>query len=228
LLGVLAGGRFFGHYFIQVLPALSLLGAHGVLLLYERLRDPARKRRALIAALLLAVTLLFCFVRFHHRTATLAYETITGTRTRWSEPWGMTRREREAVVISDFVRSRLGEGEPLYIWDYALDVYWLSGCRPASRYLAPYYITGKFPDAAMERDAESEQFLSEARANFIEDLKHNRPRLILDVYGKLRDLPYSEIVEFIDANYEYEGEVGPDPGRPFVVFRLIEETSEPQ
>ena len=228
LLGVLAGGRFFGHYFIQVLPALSLLGARGVLLLGERMRDPVRRRRAQVAAALLALTLAFCFVRFHHRTATLAYETITGKRTRWSEPWGMTRREREAEVISAFVRSRLGEGEPLYIWDYALDVYWLTGCRPASRYLAPYYITGKFPDAAMEPDAESEQFLSEARANFIEDLKRNRPRLILDVYGKLRELPYPEVVEFIDANYEYEGEVGPNPGRPFVVFRLIEETNEPQ
>lgn len=222
LLGVLAGGRFFGHYFIQVLPALSLLGARGVLLLYERLRDPARKRRAQIAASLLVATLLFCFVRFHHRTAILAYETITGTRTDWSEPWGMTRREREAETVSEFVRSRLDEGEPLYIWDYALDVYWLSGCRPASRYLAPYYITGKFPDAAMSRSAEGEQFLSEARAHFIEDLKRNRPRLILDVYGKLRELPYTELVEFIDANYEYEREIGPNPGRPFVVLRLIE------
>ncbi len=228
MIGVLAGGRFFGHYFIQVLPALALLGARGVLLLSERLRDPARKRRAQVAALLLVSTLLFCFVRFHHRTAILAYETVTGKRTRWSEPWGMTRREREAEVISAFVRSRLDEGEPLYIWDYALDVYWLSGCRPASRYLAPYYITGKFPDAAMDPDAESEQFLSEARAHFIEDLKRNRPRLILDVYGKLRELPYPEIVEFIDANYEYEGEIGPHPGRPFVVFRLIAEMNEPQ
>jgi 4-amino-4-deoxy-L-arabinose transferase-like glycosyltransferase len=228
LSGVLVGGRFFGHYFIQVLPALALLGARGVLLLWERMRDPVRKRRAQVAAALLALTLAFSFVRFHHRTATLAYETITGKRTRWSEPWGMTKREREAEVISAFVRSRLAEGEPLYIWDYALDVYWLTGCRPASRYLAPYYITGKFPDAAMEPDAKSEQFLSEAREHFIEDLKRNRPRLILDVYGKLRELPYPEVVEFIDANYEYEGEVGPQPGRPFAVFRLIEETNEPQ
>jgi hypothetical protein len=221
LLGVLAGGRFFGHYFIQVLPALALLGARGVLLLYERLRDPARRRRAQAAALLLAATLLFCIVRFHHRTVILAYETVTGTRTDWSKPWGMTRREREAETVSAFVRSHLDEGESLYIWDYALDVYWLTGCRPASRYLAPYYITGKFPDAAMSTGAEGEQFLSEARAHFIEDLKRNRPRLILDVYGKLRELPYTELVEFIDANYEYEGEIGPNPGRPFVVLRLV-------
>ena len=222
LLGVLAGGRFFGHYFIQVLPALSLLAARGVLLLRERLGDPARKRRSQVAATLLVATTLFCIVRFHHRTAILAYETMTGTRTRWSEPWGMTRREREAETISRFVRSRLDEGEPLYIWDYALDVYWLTGCRPASRYLAPYYITGKFPDAAMSPDAEGEQFLIEARAHLIEDLKRSRPRLILDVYGKLRELPYAELIEFLDANYEYEGEVGPNPGRPFAVFRLRE------
>lgn len=228
LLGVLAGGRFFGHYFIQVLPALSLLAARGVLVLGERLRDPARKRRAQVAATLLVATTLFCVVRFHHRTAILAYETITGTRTRWSEPWGMTRREREAEAISRFVRSRLDEGDSLYIWDYALDVYWLTGCRPASRYLAPYYITGKFPDAEMSPDAEGEQFLIEARAHLIEDLKRSRPRLILDVYGKLRELPYADLIEFLDANYEYEGEVGPNPGRPFVVFRLIESPNETQ
>ena len=74
----------------------------------------------------------------------------------------------------------------------------------------------------MSPDAEGEQFLIEARAHLIEDLKRNRPRLILDVYGKLRELPYAELIEFLDANYEYEGEVGPNPGRPFVVFRLIE------
>ncbi|HSE96825.1 MAG TPA: hypothetical protein VLD57_01055, partial [Blastocatellia bacterium] len=221
LAAVFAGGRFFGHYFIQVLPALCILAARGVRLLEDRLRaSNINNRKARIAAAALAAMAVFSFVRFHQRTAVLAYESVMGTRTRWSQDWGMSVREREAEVVSRYVSSQLAPGEPLYIWEYALDVYWLTGCRPASRYMSPYYITGKFPDAAQDPADPGEAFWREARAHLIEDLKQSRPRLLLDVYGKFLELPYPELIAFIRENYEYETQVGPEPGRPFLVYRL--------
>lgn len=220
LSSVMISGRFFGHYFILVLPALSLLAAEGVGLLGERLRDPLRKRSARVAVAALGFLFLVGFVRSHHRTAILAYETITGARTRWSEQWGMTERQHEADRVVESLRGKIGEGEPLYIWGYAHDVYWRTGCRPASRYLTPYYIDGRFPDAEANTTASNEPPWREARENLIEDLRRERPRLILDVYGSIRQLPYSEIVDFINENYLYEGNIGPDPSRPFSVFRL--------
>jgi hypothetical protein len=220
LSGVVTSGRFFGHYFIQALPALALLASRGVTDLGYRLRDPARRRKAQIAAVAVALLFLFGFVRIHQRTAILAYETITGKRTRWSEDWGMTKREREAEAVARALGSRISAGEPLYIWDYGLDVYWQTGARPASRYLTPYYITGRFPEISTEYAPPDEPFWPEERINLVEDLKRERPRLILDVTGTLPALPYPEVVDFINANYLYEQNIGPDPARPFAVYRL--------
>jgi 4-amino-4-deoxy-L-arabinose transferase-like glycosyltransferase len=220
LSGVITSGRFFGHYFIQVLPALALLASRGIMLLSERLRDTARRRKAQVVTVALVLLFLFGFVRIHHRTAILAYETVTGARTRWSEEWGMTVREREAEEVSHVLRNWISEGEPLYIWDYGLDVYWRTGARPASRYLTPYYITGRFPEISTEYAPPDEPFWPEARTNLVEDLKSAKPRFILDVSGTLVSLPYREVVDFIKANYRFDQNIGPDPARPFAVYRL--------
>jgi hypothetical protein len=219
LVGVFTGGRFFGHYFIQVLPALSLLGARGMRTLLEGLAGAGRKRRVAFATLVLIF--LVGLVRFHGRTAILAYETVTGTRTGTSESWGMTQREREAEVVANRLRGMAAEGEPIYIWGYALDVYWRSQCRPASRYLLPYYTTGRFLDgAAVEPD--NEEFWRESSSRLIEDLRRERPRVILDVEANLMSEPDSEVTEFVRDNYRRDGQIGPDPHRPFAVYRLKE------
>ncbi len=220
LVGVGMGDRFFGHYFIAALPALSLLGARGGRLLYERLKGSPGGVRWKAAAAGLAVLFTIGLLRSHHRTAVLAYETITGTRTRWSANWGMTKRQEEAEIISAFVRSKNAEGEPLYIWGYAHDVYWQTGCRPASRYLTPYYIDGRFVDAEATVAESGEKFRMEAAANLIEDLRNAKPRLILDVYSSIQSLPHPELVRFIRTEYRDAGVIGPDPERPFRVFEL--------
>lgn len=228
LSGVFTSGRFFGHYFIPALPALSLLASRGLLRFLDRLRGPRAgpKERAMAAAL--AISILFGAVRFHHRTAILAYEAITGTRTRFSEAWGMDRRERESEEVADYVRQRLDEGAPLFIWGYALDVYWKSGCKPASRYLTPYYVTGFFyPDAPPPAEPAADEFWRAARAQLIEDLKRSRPRIILNIDEAIWSLPYPEIVQFVAERYRYRGQLGHDPARPFFVFELRKRLQSP-
>ncbi len=220
LVAVIMSGRFYGHYFIPALPALSLLGARGLSFLAEALRRPVYRRRAQVTVAVLALLFLIGFFRCHHRTAVLAYETVTGTRTRWSANWGMTKREEEAEVVSQFVRARVPAGEPLYIWGYAHDVFWRTRCRPASRYLTPYYIDGRFSDAEATVPSSGEEFRREAAANLIEDLRSSKPRLILDVEGSFKALPHPELVEFIEKNYRNAGSAGPDAARPFRAFEL--------
>ena len=219
LIAVMMSGRFYGHYFIPALPALSLLGARGLESLQRALSDPDRRRRARVGIVVLSLFFAVGLIRCHHRTAVLAYETVTGTRTHWSANWGMTKREEEAEVVSSFVRGQISPGEPLYIWGYAHDVFWRTGCRPASRYLAPYFIDGRFADAEATVSSSGEQFRREAAANLLEDLQHTRPKLILDIEGGFRALPYPELVDFINANYREDGIAGLDPSRPFRVLR---------
>ena len=103
----------------------------------------------------------------------------------------MTKRQDEAAVIAATLRDRLPPGEPLYIWGYAHDVYWQTGCRPAARYLTPYYIDGRFSDAEAVAAEPNAPFWQAARANLIEDLKRVRPRIILHIKGDMGDLPYA-------------------------------------
>jgi 4-amino-4-deoxy-L-arabinose transferase-like glycosyltransferase len=219
LSAVVISGRFFGHYFIPALMPLSVLAA----LELGRMRDqPRMSTRERVAISAVAVAFVFGVVRFHHRTAILAYETLTGVPTHWSQQWGMSRRQAEAEIVSQQVRARVAPREPLYIWGYAHDVYWRTGCRPASRYLTPYYIDGRFPDAESISAPPQDQFFQQAQANLIEDLRKAKPRLILEVYGRMRDLPYPPIVEFITANYREVGNAGPDPSRPFRMLELVD------
>jgi hypothetical protein len=102
-------------------------------------------------------------------------------------------------------------------------VYWRSGLTPASRYLAPYYITGRFSDDAPSVEKADDTFWRENRARLIEDLERTRPRVILDVYGDFQSLPYPEISEFLKRNYRRAEKIGPDPSRPFWVLRRIDE-----
>src|SRR5215510_10987382 len=199
LVAVMISGRFYGHYFIPALPALSLLAARGVQLLRGSLSDSNHRLRARIGLAALAVLFVVGLLRCHHRTAVLAYETVTGARTRWSANWGMTGREQEAEVVSEYVRERISPGEPLYIWGYAHDVYWRTGCRPASRYLVPYYIDGRFADAEATVSSSGEAFRAGAAASLLDDLKGAKPRLILDVEDKFRGLPFPELVDFVDV-----------------------------
>lgn len=223
MLGLFAGGRFFGHYFFALLPALSLLGARGLELMLGELRARRSSHRLVrLAVAVVILSLAIGFYRFHHRTAILAYETLTGTSSRFSESWGMTEREREAEEIARFVRERIGEGEPLYIWGFSLDVYWQSGCRPASRFLTPNYVAGHFYPELSRAEAPGDPFWRDAREQLIDDLRASRPRLILNTDEALYDLPFPEITEFIRDNYVYEGQIGSDPARPFLIFRLRE------
>ncbi len=220
LVAVIISGRFYGHYFIPALPGLSLLAAHGVQLLRSALVEPAYRRRARVGLAMLGVLFSIGLVRCHHRTAVLAYEAATGTRTEWSANWGMTKREQEAEVVSEYVLQRISPGDPLYIWGYAHDVYWRTGCRPASRYLTPYFIDGRSADAEATVSSSGAELRAEAAANLLDDLQRNKPSLILDVEGNFKSLPHADLVDFIDENYRYEGNAGADLSRSFQVLRL--------
>jgi 4-amino-4-deoxy-L-arabinose transferase-like glycosyltransferase len=223
LAAVFTSGRFFGHYFIQVLPALAILAARSFALLLERIALPAYQQRARVIAVALLVFFIFGLVRIHHRTAVLAYETLAGTRTRFSESWGMSQREHEAEIISQAVRETLNAGESLYIWDYALDIYWRTSCRPASRFITPNHLTGDSTDTGITADLGQGDFWKQNRQLLLTDLQRNRPRMILDPTGGIEQAPYAEIVKFVKENYERDSELGIYPARPFVVYKLKED-----
>ncbi len=104
--GLAVGGRFFGHYFFQILPALCLIGARGltgIASALERYKVDGRslfKRRAVVA--LIVTGFVFTMVRFHGRTAMLAVDWARGTKSEITAGWfhdRLNHEERMAAAV---------------------------------------------------------------------------------------------------------------------------------
>jgi hypothetical protein len=165
------GGRFYSHYLFEVLPALCLASARGLIYLKQWTRLPAVSRRhrftrrIIVSALVigLAVTI----VRFHTRTAVLALDWARGRKSESTGRWFhevLNREERMAAALVDelpggpeeamslppeAIRSlRRADGQMpgpsdyLFVWGYRPEVYYWSGLIPASRFISIQPITG--------------------------------------------------------------------------------------
>lgn len=130
---VLQGGRLYGHYFIQLLPPLCVLGA-GPLADLLALRSPDRRTRILraiaVAGLVLPAT--GFAVAGHLR---LAREELDAVR----PPLGEVTRA---------VLDRSCPGETVFVWGYWPQLYYrlyLEDRRPASRFVFPQSLAGYVP-----------------------------------------------------------------------------------
>ena len=111
--GLAIGGRFFGHYFFQILPGLCLIGARGLTGIVSalKLRNSTTDRttrkwnlRHQLAALL-AVGFVITLVRFHSRTVVLAADWVRGTKSAATREWFHEKLNREERMVATAVRS---------------------------------------------------------------------------------------------------------------------------
>ncbi|HKP85113.1 MAG TPA: glycosyltransferase family 39 protein [Blastocatellia bacterium] len=167
--GLATGGRFFGHYFFQILPGLCLIGARGLTLILPALkaRDRTQRRNLRRAMLvLLAAGFIITLVRFHARTARLAADRVRGAKSASTLEWFHERLNREEQMVAAAVRDldeepaadqfaagamrdesprergAQGPSDYLFVWGYRPEIYYWSGLIPASKYLSSQPLTG--------------------------------------------------------------------------------------
>ncbi len=200
--GVAAGGRFFPRYYFQVLPLLCLLAARG----YHRYRQSSRSP---LWGYLMLAGLLLSTVRFHTRTAVLAYETITGRSTSYMAAWDDTAIDRDSRAIA----RRIGTGT-LFVWGYRPEIYFYCNCPPASPFLSSQPLTGVSADvhlrestpaaaglAARNRELLAAELGAQPPEVIVDGLGPYNPALAMEVYPELRRL--------LETHYEREpGETG--------------------
>jgi hypothetical protein len=181
-LGLSVGGRFFPHYFFQMLPALCLIGARGLTGIYRALteayRDPAKRNIASLAAGILIIGLAVTLARFHTRTLVLASDWLRGKKSEATRTWYHEQRNRNeqmaAAIVrgaspqelggqEDFGRPPIEARQPgtaspdaasntLFVWGYRPSLYYWSGLVPASKYLSTQPLTGVPADAQYQTD----------------------------------------------------------------------------
>ena len=237
--GLAVGGRFFGHYFFQIMPALCLLGARGLIEIISRLNTPrvSATARWLILGLIL-IGFIFTLARFHSRTFTLAVDLVRGTKSERTKEWLHERLNREERMAAAAARQlpdpveaadlkdvealrRDAPDEYLFVWGYRPEIYYWSGLRPASRYLSTQPLTGVPADIHYfgwdyERLLEEEK-TKLAREELARELSRARPAYIIDELGFFNnDLSIHDFDELRDVmgGYDYLGATG-----RFLIYR---------
>jgi 4-amino-4-deoxy-L-arabinose transferase-like glycosyltransferase len=181
VVSIAVGFRFFGHYYLQLLPPLSLLAA-GVLT-----RATDRVRTGTIAA-----------------AATLAVGcSVVGYV---AQPFGSGPQYQD---VSRFIEANASETDRILVWGALPEVYWASNRRPATRFASNSFVTGHW-GGRPEGDLSSDLATPDALQQFLADFGAHPPRYVVDTSpAAIRDAEYYPLSKFpsiaalIESNYRY-------------------------
>jgi 4-amino-4-deoxy-L-arabinose transferase-like glycosyltransferase len=222
--GVAAGGRFFAHYYFQIIPSLCLIGSRGLfaILSWSKSRDGFVR---VVVLILLVGGFGYTLVRTHSETAELAVDWMRGRRSSINPETRLAAAiVRDIPDASDAVdrltteglraggpRTRAADGAAdfLFVWGNWPEVYYLSGLLPASGYLSSQPLTG-LPADVWYGSEEYRLLLDDnataaARVELLNELEQTPPKFIIDELG-FRDprfsiTSYPELLELL-SNYE--------------------------
>ncbi len=184
------GGRFFGHYFHHVLPALCLL-ASGPLV---RTWVTRRRLRPVIGALVVVPAVLFLVAAVLPSDAAL----------------GDTNPQRPYGVVAARLRALSGTDDRVFVWGNSPQVYALLERPMGTRFSFCNYQTGVSPGTPTETGE------ADARPNIVwaawdmlfEDLDRRQPRWIVDAaaagwdgYGPFPMTQYPRLSAYVRTHY---------------------------
>ncbi|MDO8615554.1 MAG: glycosyltransferase family 39 protein [Dehalococcoidia bacterium] len=189
VVGVASGGRFFPHYFLQLMPALAVLAAVAV---YHRLRErhvhPVHRPAMALALFLVVVSVgtnAALYIAPHaaeQRVAASVYE---------QKQW-----EEDSKKLGEWIAARTDPDDKIFNWGREAQIYAYADRDPAVRYFydwAYWYDERNLP-ATM-------QALREAMPVYIID-SAQRP-----LFQDWRKFHPPELMLFISENYEYAGRI---------------------
>jgi hypothetical protein len=178
---VAVGLRFFGHYYIQLIPPLALLAA-GALSRGSRVWA----RRGVAFALVVGFVFSAAGYFFHPGVQEPNYESV-----------------------SRYLATTTNPDDPIYVWGSVPEIYWASERRPATRFLTSSFLTGNYPGRP-PADANTGDDTKAAWEDFYADFTAHPPKYFVDTSpAKVRGSQYYPISDFprlehiVDTQYRY-------------------------
>lgn len=187
--GVAIPGRFLSHYFVQLLPAMSLLTPAAIYFIRSKWHSPA--------FLVVAYTLFLLSTTFALAlNASIYLQPTNAARHEAKYPRDpRTLWEVQSPDLATYLRQRTDDDDLIYNLGFQTHLYFYSHRRSPTRYM----LDGPFN---VDRSRELEA---------LADLEENKPLYIIDSARYEPESPSNyyavEIKAFIDEHYEYVGKV---------------------
>ncbi len=173
-IGLSLPGRFFEHYYIQILAPMALLSGYVLHVASEKVkRCNCRSLWTRIAVLL------FVWVSLNWLGQYLTY---------YRDSYHSL--ERSQVRVANFVREHTNPEETVFIWGAEPQIYFVSGRYCASRYINFYPFVRQF------------YTLTGADRLLIQDLETNKPALILIEISSRREGIPNFLRGFLESRYK--------------------------
>ena len=187
--GVAFPGRFYSHYFVQLLPAMSLLTPAAVYFIRSKWHSPAF---LVVAYSLFLLSAIFALAS----TAPIYLQSTSAARHEAKYPNDpQSLWEVQSPDLATYLRQRTAAGDFIYNLGSQSELYFYSHRRSPTRYVSDHPFKVK------------RSRMQEALA----DLEDNKPLYIIDSARYEPDRPSNyyavEIKAFIDEHYEYVGKV---------------------
>ncbi|MFM8304131.1 MAG: ArnT family glycosyltransferase, partial [Actinomycetota bacterium] len=148
---VAVGLRFFGHYYLQLVPPFVLLSA-GALAHATRRAVRATVALALVSGMMFSAAGYFL------------------------TPFG---EEPEYRAVSRYLAEHAGPGDRVLVWGNVPEIYWASGVPPATRYIATQSLLAENHAGRTEAPKASE-LDPKVWTWFFRDLRHHEPKFVVD------------------------------------------------
>ncbi len=168
------GWRFFGHYFVQVMPALCILAGAGGAVLWEEGKNIAVVRKFLVV--IIAVYFTVGLSIYNIEAVKTIYGKVTVT------PFSLTSGELEKVV-GKYIQENTTPSDKIFVWGLCPQIYWYSNRLPAVKDYACEFTTGYSPGAFNFRTEKSPRssHIENAEKIMYNDLVKNKPEFIVDI-----------------------------------------------
>jgi hypothetical protein len=170
---VAIGFRFFGHYYMQLVPPVTLLAAGA-------LARSSRKAARVTIAATVASAVLFSFAGYV------------------MHPFG---GEPQYEKVSAYLAANAHADDAILVWGSAPEIYWASGLRPATRFITTnQFLAGNYPGRT-QTSVPASDVDPQLWSYFYADFEAHPPRYILDTSpAKVRGAEHSPMSEFPEFN----------------------------
>lgn len=193
-LGALFTTRFFGHYFVQVIPWVALVAALVVADTDHTHNQSVPQKSERSRWAIVAGAVVVCLVGNVARGRQIE-------RARETDRWFQDPTDDP---ISRYVRENSRPEQPVFVWGFRAETYLSAERWPASRYVYTVYPAGVVPWFAATRAEMERRVVPGSREALLGDLEREKPELIVDAGRTLLDqymYNYPVLRAYMDQHY---------------------------